>query len=438
MGQRVWMVLAGCLASTAFSAVAHASPAPVPVQAPAMAGCGALPTSGGRTIDLTPVDAPRLRSILQSAQPGDVVQLADGIYPMSGEVGAVIATADVTLISKSRDASKVVLEPAGTPYSVRELLQITASRVVIAHLTLRQAQDHLVHLMGGRGDVDGGRLYGLILEDAGQQFVKANPAGPTGPYVDRVTVECSTFTMSEAGRRYVPRNPDSASYGCYTGGIDAHAAVGWIVRANRFSGIYCDDGGLAEHAIHFWMGGRDQLIERNVVINCARAIGLGLTDGQGRPVRPYPDRPHAADGDGYVGDYDGLVRNNAIYADIGAFDSGISLEQAMGARVYHNTILVTGEARGAAIDYRFPNSLVDIRNNLVTSIVARDGARGRVEHNGLRPDIGLFRDPAHGDLRLRPGASVERGVPLAEAGRDLDDRPRRGEAPDLGADQRPR
>ena len=47
----------------------------------------------------------------------------------------------------------------------------------------------------------------------------------------------------------------------------------------------------------------------------------------------------------------------------------------MGARVYHNTVVIAGAAHGNAIEYRFPNSLVDVRNNLATSIVSRDGAQ---------------------------------------------------------------
>jgi hypothetical protein len=62
----------------------------------------------------------------------------------------------------------------------------------------------------------------------------------------------------------------------YTGGIDAHQARDWVVRANRFTGIYCEDGEVAEHAIHFWTGSRDTLIENNVIVNCSRGIGLGL------------------------------------------------------------------------------------------------------------------------------------------------------------------
>jgi hypothetical protein len=49
------------------------------------------------------------------------------------------------------------------------------------------------------------------------------------------------------------------------------------------------------------------------------------------PTRPYADNPHAGDKMGYVGNYDGIVRNNVVYADIAQMDNGLSFDQAMGA-----------------------------------------------------------------------------------------------------------
>src|SRR4030095_4874646 len=46
-------------------------------------------------------------------------------------------------------------------------------------------------------------------------------------------------------------------------------------------------------------------------------------------------------------------------------DTGISLEQARGARVYHNTVVSADSATEffSSIDYRFANSVVEIRDN---------------------------------------------------------------------------
>jgi hypothetical protein len=244
--------------------------------------------------------------------------------------------------------------------------------------------------------------------------------------------------MTSAGRAYVPVNPDNSGYPCYTGGIDAHSSRGWVMRRNHFEGIYCDSG-LAEHAIHFWHTGRDQLIEQNTFINNARHIGLGLTDGTGFNERPYADSPHAADkmGNNYAGNYDGIIRNNFLYADVSAFDCGVCLEQAMGTKVLSNTVVVTGAASGNAIEYRFINSLVTISNNISTNIMQRDNGRAIMGMNQTSPPLAQFVDAAGGDLHLAASASgaIDQGAVLADVTDDIDG-DARGTAPDLGADER--
>lgn len=399
-----------------------------------------MPTPRGRYITVTPSQAASLGAIVADARSGDVIALADGVYPVSGDVVLNLHTPGVTLMSASRDASKVVID-GGRRYAAREIVQVTASDVTVAHLTIRHARDHLVHLYPGSGaDIGHITLHGLVLEDAGQQFLKSNSDGTeatyaTAHFVDDVSVTCSSFVMSEAGRRFVPTNPANATYPCYTGGLDAHAAARWTVSRNRFEGLYCDNGSLSEHAIHFWMGGRDEVIERNVIVDCARGIGLGMGDGVGVHERPYADRPHAsAKVAPYAGNYGGLIRNNLIVASMEAYDSGISLEQALGVRVFHNTVVSMGRARGNAIEYRFSNSLADLRNNLATSIVEREGGRATMGRNGLIASLSVFVNPAAGDFRLvrSPGEGLQ-GVALEEAGVGVDGLPHPATAPALGA-----
>ena len=157
--------------------------------------------------------------------------------------------------------------------------------------------------------------------DGGEQFIKINASAEDG-FVDDGAVECSYFEMTDAGRPNVERSPG----GCYTGGIDAHAARGWLVRDNRFTGIYCAGEGLAEHAVHFWRSSRDTVVENNVIVNCARGIGFGLDDTTER--RAYPDDPYS--GIRPIAHFDGIIRNNVIFADIDYYDTGIEL--ARGAR----------------------------------------------------------------------------------------------------------
>ncbi|MGE0404355.1 MAG: hypothetical protein AB7T06_47035 [Kofleriaceae bacterium] len=401
------------------------------------ASCEALAMPQGRVVNVTPKDD--LRQVGLAAQDGDVLVLADGTYDVTADVAMQLVAANVTLISASRDASKVIID--GGAHASREILQVGASNVTIAHVTIKNARDHAIHFAPRGSDITSGLVYGVVLVDAGQQFIKSNPTGNGTPmnHVDGVTVVCSRFEMTPAGRAYVPTNPDNASYPCYTGGIDAHAARDWKVQRNVFTGIYCDVDSLAEHAIHFWRSGRDQLIEQNTIINCARGIGLGLGDAaNGGYERTYADDPHANDKlDPYAGNYDGIIRNNVIYTDTdGTTDVGIGLEQSLGTKVLNNTVVITGGAAGNAIEYRFRNSLVEIRNNIATTIRERDNARGTVMTNQLAPPLSQFVDAAAGDLHLAASAAdaIDQGAAHADVTNDIDG-DTRGATPDLGADE---
>jgi hypothetical protein len=219
--------------------------------------------------------------------------------------------------------------------------------------------------------------------------------------------------MTEAGRANVER-----AFGCYTGGIDAHGARGWRVRRNRFEGIYCEDGEVAEHAVHFWRRSRGTLVERNLIEDCSRGIGFGLTD--------EPDDGHAG----------GVVRRNVIRADVPQYDTGIELANASGVRVLHNTIAETARATNAfsSIDARFARTSGLIANNLARRITFRDGGRARTLANVAPFPLGwLDADGVH----LRPGAgAVDRGRRVKGAGRDVDGTRRPRGRPDVGADER--
>ena len=223
-------------------------------------------------------------------------------------------------------------------YGPSELLQVAASGITVGEVTLTRARDHLVHASPpeGRGSIERLRLYRVRLVDSGEQFVKANPNASRTGRVHRSRVECSSFRMTARGRRNIER-----AFGCYTGGIDAHGARRWRVRRNRFQGIYCEDGEVAEHAVHFWRRASRTLVENNLIVNCSRGIGFGLT----------------ADADD--GHTRGVIRRNAIVADIPQYDTGIELANAADVRVLHNTIAETDRARNAfsSLDVRFSAEL---------------------------------------------------------------------------------
>ncbi len=403
--------------------------------APPALDCAALAPPTGPTIVVTPDRAGELPSIVAGAASGTTILLADGTYrmPAGGEASRriQIRTPGITLRAMSGDASAVILDGE---YVTNEMITVHADDVTLAHFTVMRAVDHLVHVTPDESGeiVRRTRIYGMRMLDGGEQFVKINPNGARDGFADEGSVECSRFELTDGGRPRVERSPG----GCYTGGIDAHAARGWVVRGNHFVGIYCAGEGLAEHAVHFWNGSRDTLVENNTILDCARGIGLGLVEsGAGRD---YPDDPYP--GVGYVGHYDGVVRNNVVWANIAFFDTGIELDQARGAIVVHNTIAIGAGATGffSGIDYRFANTLVEIRNNLATRITMRSGATAMLEANLEMAPLSIFVDAPGGDFHLAASASaaIDRGVVVAEAGLDIDGEPHDRGAPDIGADER--
>lgn len=400
---------------------------------PAGGTCAPLAAPTGTVVNVDPSMAGALPAMVRDAAEGTTFVLADGTYRMSGDEASRrirIRAPNVTIRSASGDASRVVIDGE---YTTLETITVEASNATIAEITVTHAVDHCVHAYGSDG---GPSLTGFVMHrarllDCGEQFLKVNPSGARDAFVDDGTVTCSHFEMTDAGRPHVERTPG----GCYTGGIDAHSARGWRVAENRFVGIYCAGEGLAEHAIHFWVGSRDTVVERNVILDCARGVGFGLVDSG--PSRSYPDDPYPGL---FVGHYDGVIRNNVIVATIPYYDTGIELDQARGALVLHNSVIETSGATGSfsSIDTRFDNSITTVRNNLVRRLTVRGGT-STADHNLESVPLAYFVDGAAGDAHLTASATdaIDRGVVEAQAGRDVDGEPHdHGAAPDLGADER--
>jgi hypothetical protein len=79
-----------------------------------------------------------------------------------------------------------------------------------------------------------------------------------------------------------------------------------------------------------------------------------------------------------------------------------------------------------------------LRDRRRRRITERDGGSGTIESNAEMIDPAIFTDAAGGDLHLTAGASVaiDQGIPLDDAGLDLDGEPHSVGAPDLGCDER--
>jgi len=427
----VWLsallTIVGCGTTAADQAAEPGAPS---ASSAASSACAALPPPTGTVVNVTTVS--QLVAAVNGAAAGTTVSIADGLYALNGAY-LRIGAPGVTLRSGSGNRDAVVLDG---DYVTTEIIQIVASNVTVADLTLREAYDHPIHVVATTSsNTNNTLIHNVRIVDPGQQAIKVN-AEDQVHFTDGGVIECSRIELTDAGRA---RIRDS----CYTGGIDVHRSRDWIVRDNTIEGFWCPSG-LSEHAVHFWRGSRDTLVERNSLRNNARGVGFGLDpDGGGRT---YSDNPCPSAGGGYLDHVGGIVRNNFVSADQSAlfssddgFDCGICLSQACGAAVLHNSVFST-QAPFSSIEWRFARTNVEIRNNLVShNLRGRDGAVAAESGNVTGAQSTWFLGPTSGDLHLSPSAtsaidrvSVDTRV---EADIDRDTRPQ-GASVDVGADER--
>lgn len=392
--------------------------------------CPPLPAPSGAVVQVATVN--ELVQVVNNAAPGVTILIADGIYNLDGAY-LRIAAPGVTLRSASGDRESVVLDGN---YQTTEIIQIVASNVTVADLTLREAYYHPIHVVSSEnGHTLNTRIYNVHILDPGEQAVKINPAA-AGFYVDYGEIACSRIELTDSGRPHI-RND------CYTGGIDGHQARGWTIRDNWIEGFWCGQG-LSEHAVHFWTGSRDTLVDRNTLVDNARGVGFGLQEsGTGRT---YDDAPCPA-AVGYVGHYGGVIRNNFIhagradlFASSAGFDCGVCLWQACEVGVFHNTV-TSFQPPFSSIEWRFSNTTAEIANNLVThNLRAREDASANLAGNLTDAPLSLFVSLDNADLHLVPsaGAALDQGValPIGASDADIDGDPRPvGAARDIGADE---
>jgi len=364
-----------------------------------------------------------LRAIVAAAQTGDVIALEDGTYT---QADISFTTPGVTLRSVSGNPSAVIIDGG---FSAQMIVRVRASNVTIAEVTLTHAYYHLAHVtpLVGNVSIDNTHFYRVRFIDGSEQFIKSNGNSARTAWTNDGLVECSDFVMGSAGRAEVRNN-------CYTGGIDVHGGRGWIVRNNYFEGIWCD-AGIAEYAVHFWSRSRDTLVENNLIVNCARGIGFGGAPTRGRT---YSDALPAWVDLQHIG---GIARNNVIWSTIARYDTGIEMQRAIDAKVLHNTVLSrpsTATGRYSSIDYRWPNTVVEIRNNLVWRITQRDSAAGQVEGNveGADESWVLAVDARNFHLQATATAAIDTGIADPDSGIDIDAATHNNGAPDVGADER--
>jgi len=366
------------------------------------AACAAFPTPANTIVDVhAAAELAQAVSAANSAGGDRTIRVAPGTYTLNNML--VIDAPDITVCGATGNRDDIMLEGAGMSGAVTHIFLVRADRFTVADLTLGRVANHAIQVQGEH-DADEILVHHVRIIDTGEQMLKVsyNTAAPSVTS-DRGVVRCSLFEYTAGvGPQY------------YIGGVDAHGALDWEVRDNIFRFIRSPDASLAEHAIHFWGGSGNTLVERNVIVDCDRGIGFGLNTST-----------HSG----------GLIRNNMIYT---TRDVGIGLESSPDTKVLNNTVYTENYAN--AIEYRWDATRnVVIRGNLTRgAIQLRNGASGTVGNNATDATSAFFVDYTAGDLHLSSASPdvVDQAPGMVEVTDDIDGQARPlGAAPDLGADE---
>ena len=288
------------------------------------------------------------------------IVLSDGAYPISNTL--MIDIPDVMLLSASANPGAVIIKGNGmrATNNVDNLIRVTKSGFVLDGITLQEAGNHLIQITA-ETNADRPIIRNCVLQDSYEQLLKVsyNKELP-GSFSDGGLVENCVFKYTQGiGPNY------------YIGGIDAHGIRGWTIRNNVFKDIASPASSQAEFAIHAWTNASDNIVEGNVIIDCDRGIGFGMS--QSHPNIMYSNRG-------------GEIKNNIIYhtnnGDAFA-DVGIGLVESPDTLIQGNKVFMEHNYPNA-IEYRFATTInVTIKDNQSNNkaIASRNNAQATLTGN---------------------------------------------------------
>jgi len=374
-----------------------------------------------------------LPGMVESAVSGTIFLLKDGIYKLNRPI--IVGNPGVSIQSESGDRNKVILDGnMGTgelkrENCVNEIISVKASDVVIQDISICHARDHGLHISPKHeGNIRNVIIRNIHLYDCGQQLIKVNSNGGDPLFwTEDSVLEDSLIEFIDSSIMH-----DMGTH-FYTGGIDVHGGKNWHIRRNVFRNIQ-REGKMMEHAIHMWSRSRGTIVEQNTFIDCYRAIGFGMKREASGLTRNYSDgKGH----DPYFDHVEGIIRNNFIFNRKGIhLETGIELMNVIDVKVHHNTV-VSQDEPFSSIEYRWPNTRVEIINNIVSqTIMERNNAKAHLMSNIENADINIFNGYESGDLHLISTAeqAIGNGMKIKETSYDIDNELRDAN-PDIGADE---
>ncbi|MCG8635354.1 MAG: right-handed parallel beta-helix repeat-containing protein [Desulfobacterales bacterium] len=360
-------------------------------------------------------DAKGVLTAIKTAEPGDVITLSPGVYPISAWSVQVKkgGTPGLPVTVRAGKLGDVKIE-----FDTFEGFVIDAPFLIFENLDIKGVREnhdkgeHAFHVLG--------RGKGFVLRNSRvhefNSMIKANGTPqPDGSrtYPDNALIQDSSFYNSTVRRTAKP-----VTF------IDVVDGNGWIIRGNLICDFAKGLGNQISYAAFIKGNARGGVFENNLVVGEYMTRGgtrVGLSfGGGGTGAKHARDQKLPAEHTG------GIMRNNLImYCN----DVGIYLNKAADTKIYNNTLY-----RTMGIDIRFKESSAVLKNNLSTSrFKNRDGGTSTRENNLVADFSKWFKNPASGDFSLVDGDKIiNRADLLPEIYEDACGNPR-DNVPDMGA-----
>jgi len=358
----------------------------------------------------------KLVTAIRNSQPGDIIELVDGVYQLRSGNGIVIQDkSDLTIRSKSGNRDMVILQGHGINSDLVSFVfkLYRSTHITLQDLTMKNVYWHHVQINEGSSYFT---LRNLVMVDAGEAPVKVTSPGGKGPFSDYGLIENCWLGFTDKGTRDVVE------------GIDIIASVGTVIRNCKFyrvrTGKWSTNVGWGVFAK---CNAQDTIIENNYFEDNDIAISFGNGGCPAVSAR-YGDITYQHRG--------GIIRNNVVNR---TKDVAVYINSATNFKVYNNTLWSTFKAGRSSIDVRF-NSHGDIFNNICREgYRLRNRGKANLAGNIWNANSSLFVDQPNSNFHLDSTATkaIDQGVDTSgDVPCDMDWQPRPfGLTVDIGADE---
>ena len=394
---------------------------------PAMLAC----TAEARIVNVsTPAG---LRSAVNTAIPGDDIVCAPGDYYLTHGLWVDVDSVTIRGATGSREDVNLIGGGMNTNSGVTVIMQLLADHLTVRDLTVSECFYNGIQVKG-EYDIADVHIANVKTMNIGERHIKGSwSLGNPSNMVDGIVIENVYMLQTK------PRLDTNPAGGDYIGGIDAMSWNNPVIRDCVAQGIYGAYGG-GNAAIFLWRGMNNMTVERNVILDCAKGIGVGLCYEPGDTI----SGGWQADG--------GVIRNNFIVRTDDYFygnNIGLELCAVKNLDAVNNTLYSPTASYSRMLSLwdnaNIPNTNLQVVNNIVRggcwynggNVDAMVAAWGNmVDRQGTVVVPAWFLDALNGDLHLTElaQAAIDAATPWVQVPFDIDGGPR-GASPDMGADE---